>query len=116
MLELRGKIAVVTGAGSGIGRELALACAREGMGVMLADIDEAGMRETGVAIAPLGVRVESLRCDVAKALEVEALAERALTEGAATTPLRLSSAHEYPRLRGAAALIAAPNFAAPRVA
>jgi N-acetylglucosamine repressor len=46
----------------------------------------------------------------------EALAERALTEGAATTPLRLSSAHEYPRLRGAAALIAAPTFAAPRVA
>jgi NAD(P)-dependent dehydrogenase (short-subunit alcohol dehydrogenase family) len=77
MRELKGKTAVVTGAGSGIGRELALACAREGMGVMLADIDEAGMSETAAAIAPLGVRVESLRCDVAKPLEVEALAERA---------------------------------------
>jgi NAD(P)-dependent dehydrogenase (short-subunit alcohol dehydrogenase family) len=77
MHELRGKTAVVTGAGSGIGRELALACAREGMGVMLADIDEAGLRETGAAIAPLGVRVESIRCDVSKSLEVEALADRA---------------------------------------
>jgi NAD(P)-dependent dehydrogenase (short-subunit alcohol dehydrogenase family) len=76
MRELKGKTAVVTGAGSGIGRELALACAREGMGVMLADIDEAGMRETTAAIAPLGVRVESMHCDVSKPLEVEALAER----------------------------------------
>jgi NAD(P)-dependent dehydrogenase (short-subunit alcohol dehydrogenase family) len=77
MHELKGRTAVVTGAGSGIGRELALACAREGMGIMLADIDESGMRETAAAIAPLGVRVESLRCDVAKPLDVEALAERA---------------------------------------
>ena len=46
----------------------------------------------------------------------EALAERALTEGAARTPLRVSSTQESPRLRGAAALIAAPTFAAPRVA
>jgi predicted NBD/HSP70 family sugar kinase len=46
----------------------------------------------------------------------EALGERALTEAAARTPLRVSSTHEYPRLRGAAALIAAPTFAAPRVA
>jgi len=46
----------------------------------------------------------------------EALAERALTEAAARTPLRAASTHEHPRLRGAAALIAAPTFAAPRVA
>jgi NAD(P)-dependent dehydrogenase (short-subunit alcohol dehydrogenase family) len=77
MHELKGKTAVVTGAGSGIGRELALACAREGMGVMLADIDDAGMRDTGAAIEALGVRVESIRCDVSNSLEVEALAERA---------------------------------------
>ena len=46
----------------------------------------------------------------------EALAERALTESAARTPLRVSTTQESPRLRGAAALIAAPTFAAPRVA
>jgi predicted NBD/HSP70 family sugar kinase len=46
----------------------------------------------------------------------EAMAERALTEHAARTPLRVSATLESPRLRGAAALIAAPTFAAPRVA
>ena len=45
-----------------------------------------------------------------------ALAERALTEKSGRTPLRIGSKQEYPRLRGAAALIAAPTFAAPRVA
>jgi N-acetylglucosamine repressor len=46
----------------------------------------------------------------------QAIAERALTEAATRTPLRVTSTQEYPRLRGAAALIAAPTFAAPRVA
>ena len=45
-----------------------------------------------------------------------AMAERTLTESAARTPLRVTSTQEFPRLRGAAALIAAPTFAAPRVA
>lgn len=46
----------------------------------------------------------------------EAFTERALTASAASTPLRVSTIQESPRLRGAAALIAAPTFAAPRVA
>jgi len=46
----------------------------------------------------------------------KAMTERTLTEAAAQTPLRVTAAQEYPRLRGAAALIAAPTFAAPRVA
>jgi N-acetylglucosamine repressor len=45
-----------------------------------------------------------------------AMAARTLTDAAARTPLRITPAQEYPRLRGAAALIAAPSFAAPRVA
>jgi N-acetylglucosamine repressor len=45
-----------------------------------------------------------------------AMAERTLTDAAGRTPLRITPAQEYPRLRGAAALIAAPTFAAPRVA
>jgi len=44
------------------------------------------------------------------------LASRALTEKSGHTPLKIGSTQEYPRLRGAAALIAAPTFAAPRVA
>jgi len=45
-----------------------------------------------------------------------ALSERALTGGIAATTIRIAAASEYPRLRGAAALVAAPTFAAPRVA
>lgn len=77
MRDLAGKVAVVTGAGSGIGRELALACAREKMDVLLADIDEAGMAVTQAAVAALGVRSQSRRCDVSRASEVDALAELA---------------------------------------
>jgi predicted NBD/HSP70 family sugar kinase len=54
--------------------------------------------------------------DLIEATVREALMERALTEVAARTPLRVASIQESPRLRGAAALIAAPTFAAPRVA
>lgn len=54
--------------------------------------------------------------DLIEATVRSAIAERTLTDAAARTPLRLTSAQEYPRLRGAAALIAAPTFAAPRVA
>lgn len=45
-----------------------------------------------------------------------AMAERILTDAAARTPLKVTSTHEHSRLRGAAALITAPTFAAPRVA
>ncbi len=77
MRDLQGKVAVVTGAGSGIGRELAIACAREGMSVVLADVDAAGMRATAEAIAPLGREALEVRCDVSKPDEVENLAARA---------------------------------------
>jgi predicted NBD/HSP70 family sugar kinase len=54
--------------------------------------------------------------DLISGTVMPALAERALTEKGGRTPLRIASKQEYPRLRGAAALIAAPTFAAPRVA
>ncbi len=77
MMELRGKTAVVTGAGSGIGRALALACAREGMGLVLADIDAPGLAETARLLAPTGMAVLTQRCDVAEATQVEGLAAAA---------------------------------------
>jgi NAD(P)-dependent dehydrogenase (short-subunit alcohol dehydrogenase family) len=80
MKSLIGKVAVVTGAGSGIGRELALACARERAWVVLADIDEAGMRATLAAIAPLGTRALQVRCDVSKPEELDRLAARTYEE------------------------------------
>ena len=51
MQELSGKVAVVTGAGSGIGRALALRFAAEGMSVAIADIDSAAADETATLIA-----------------------------------------------------------------
>ena len=54
--------------------------------------------------------------DLIEATVTIALRERALTEKGGRTPLRIATKQDYPRLRGAAALIAAPTFAAPRVA
>src|SRR5687768_9401323 len=72
--DLRGKVAVVTGGGSGIGRELALACAAEGMRVVLADVDVPGMAVTARLLG--AAESISVPCNVARAAEVEALAER----------------------------------------
>jgi NAD(P)-dependent dehydrogenase (short-subunit alcohol dehydrogenase family) len=74
MRELRGKVAVVTGASSGLGRALALRCAGEGMRLVLADVDEQGLDGTERAIAGLGVDTLRARCDVSSAEAVEALA------------------------------------------
>jgi predicted NBD/HSP70 family sugar kinase len=54
--------------------------------------------------------------DLIEAAVKAAMAERALTELAARTELRTVSVDEHPRLKGAAALVAAPAFAAPMVA
>lgn len=70
----RDQVAVVTGAGSGIGRELALACAHEGLRLVLADVDAKGLAETERLLALGGDRVLAMACDVSKADRVEALA------------------------------------------
>ena len=78
MKEFRGKVAVVTGAASGIGRGLAERCAREGMKVVLADVDEAALAQTEKELRDVGAEVLSVRTDVSKAEDVEALARRTL--------------------------------------
>ncbi len=73
-MDLSGRVAVITGAGSGIGRELAWACARAGANVVLADIDEPGVAETARHVSTPSLCV---RCDVSKASELERLADQA---------------------------------------
>jgi NAD(P)-dependent dehydrogenase (short-subunit alcohol dehydrogenase family) len=74
------RIAVVTGGGSGIGRALCLALAREGADVAVADVDEAGMAETAAGVGKTGHRAITVRTDVSRLADVQALADRVLAE------------------------------------
>jgi NAD(P)-dependent dehydrogenase (short-subunit alcohol dehydrogenase family) len=80
-MRLRGKVAVITGAGSGIGRATALLFAREGATVLVADRDEAGGRGTVEAIAAEGGRAAFFRADVTVAEDVEAMIGAAVELG-----------------------------------
>jgi NAD(P)-dependent dehydrogenase (short-subunit alcohol dehydrogenase family) len=72
------RVAVVTGAGSGLGRELALRFAREHMKVALADVDEAALARVEAELKSAGAATIAVRCDVSSGTDVEALAARAL--------------------------------------
>lgn len=73
-----GKVALVTGAGSGIGRESALLFAEEGAAVVVADIAGNAADETAELIRASGGEAFGLRCDVSDESEVRALVERAV--------------------------------------
>jgi NAD(P)-dependent dehydrogenase (short-subunit alcohol dehydrogenase family) len=75
MWNLKGGVAVVTGAGSGIGRELAKRLAREGMSLALADVNEAGLQETVSQLGPASSSVFSTVMNVADPKQVEQFAK-----------------------------------------
>ena len=75
---LEGKVALVTGASSGIGRAAALAFSREGAKVVTADVDVEGGMETVRTIQDAGGEAVFVRSDVSKAAEVEALISKAV--------------------------------------
>src|SRR5688572_27666742 len=77
-MQLQGKVAVVTGAASGINRAIAARFAVEGADVIAADIDESGGREVVAGITPAGGRAIAVRTDVRRRDEVEAMVRRAV--------------------------------------
>jgi NAD(P)-dependent dehydrogenase (short-subunit alcohol dehydrogenase family) len=80
MKVLKGKVAAVTGAASGLGRSIALAFAAEGMDVALADVDLQNVSSVENEVRRKGVRTFAMQVDVSKAAEVEAFAERTVKE------------------------------------
>lgn len=84
MKEFKGKVAVITGAASGIGRGIAEHCVREGMKVVLADVDAMALAQTGRELKGMGAGILAVRTDVSKPSDVESLAKQTLeTFGAA---------------------------------
>lgn len=74
MKQLQGRVAVVTGAGSGIGRALALGYGAEGCNVVVADVQDDARDETLVMLDSAGVSALGVKTDVTEADSVEALA------------------------------------------
>jgi 3-oxoacyl-[acyl-carrier protein] reductase len=79
-MKLQERVAIVTGAGSGIGAASAAAMAREGARIIVADIDEAAAKATASAIEKNGGRALALTVDVTRATDNEAVVARALSE------------------------------------
>jgi 15-hydroxyprostaglandin dehydrogenase (NAD) len=76
-MEIKNKVAVVTGGGSGIGRATALRLASEGAAVLAADVDEAGAQETVRMIESAGGSAAALRVDVTEAEQVQRMIDAA---------------------------------------
>src|SRR4051812_26579000 len=76
MKELSGKVAVVTGAGSGIGKALATRFAAEGMKLVLADVEEAALAAVAQELTAKGASVLAVRLDVSDGAAMTALAAR----------------------------------------
>ncbi|HKQ25575.1 MAG TPA: SDR family oxidoreductase [Burkholderiales bacterium] len=77
MKEFRDRVAVVTGGASGLGRAMAWRFAREGMKIVLADVQADALKKTEVDFENASIPVLAVRTDVAKGKDVEALADKA---------------------------------------
>jgi NAD(P)-dependent dehydrogenase (short-subunit alcohol dehydrogenase family) len=80
MIDTRGKVAVITGAASGIGRGIAERCANEGMKVVLADIEEKPLLQFEAHLASIGCEAVAVVTDVSNESSVKNLAERSFAK------------------------------------
>ncbi|HDY83948.1 MAG TPA: SDR family oxidoreductase [Halieaceae bacterium] len=76
--KMQDKVAIITGSGSGIGREAALIFSREGAKVVVSDINISGGEETVELVKQTGGEASFIKCDVSKGPEVEALIKGAV--------------------------------------
>jgi len=78
MIDFNNKVAVITGAASGIGRGIAEKCAKEGMRVVLSDIEEKALSQVEEDLRSTGTEVMSVVADVSKIDDVKDLAQETL--------------------------------------
>jgi 3-hydroxybutyrate dehydrogenase len=80
MSRLEGKIAFITGAASGIGKEIALEFAREGAKIIIADLNQRGADDAASEIEKMGSKAIGIAADVTDEAQVEAAVQRAIKE------------------------------------
>ncbi len=78
-MRLKDRVAIVTGAASGIGAATALAMAREGARVLVVDLNEGGAKKTVEQIEKAGGQAAAARADVTRAADNQAIVEQAVT-------------------------------------
>jgi len=79
-MKLKDRVAIVTGAASGIGRAIALALGREGASMVIGDIDLAGGEKVALEVRDLGSRSLAVKTDVSRSAEVNAMVEKAIAK------------------------------------
>jgi len=79
-MKLEGKVALVTGAGSGMGEAISLMFADEGADIAVNDIDQAAAEKTANAVREKGRKAIAVKADVSEAAEVEAMVTRTINE------------------------------------
>ena len=75
LFDLSGRVAVVSGAASGLGRAMSVALAEHGADVVLLDLNEAGLAQTSATIRALGRRTQSATCDISQPEQIRSLFE-----------------------------------------